>query len=253
MADALVRNPLRAVIVDDEYHCIETLQWDIKTYAPQCRVIATFSDARKAIEGLTSLDPDVLFLDIEMPHHNGFELLSSLPQLKSHVIFTTAYSQYAVKAFRHSAVDYLLKPVDGDELAKALSKIAVDDHRPLDSHGLKVLSESILGEHRSASKLSLPTAEGWELIDILDIVHCESDGSYSNIYFRNGNRLTISRNLKQLEEALSGYGFQRVHHRHLVSIACIKRILRSGTLEMIDGSEVVISRGKKEALLRLIQ
>ena len=244
---------LTAVIVDDESHCTETLRWDIQTYAPNCEVVASFTDARQAIQELMAINPDVLFLDIEMPHHNGFELLNHLPQLTSHVIFTTAYSQYAVKAFRHSAVDYLLKPIDGEELAAALAKVSVDPDRARDPHALKILSDAILRGSQGSSKLSLPTSDGWDLVHIADIIHCQSDGSYSYIFLADGTRLTISRNLKQLEEPLAEYGFQRVHHRHLVNVARIKKVLRSGSLEMSDGSEVVVSRAKKEQLMKLIQ
>ena len=244
---------LTAVIVDDERHCVETLAWDLQTYAPHCKVVSTFADARVAVGELQDINPDVLFLDIEMPYLNGFELLEQLPRLASHVIFTTAYSQYAVKAFRHSAIDYLLKPVDGRELVAALAKVTVDPERVRDAHALKVLSDALLRGSQGSSKLSLPTSDGWELVHIADIVHCQSDGSYSYIFLADGTRLTISRNLKQLEEPLKDYGFQRVHHRHLVNIARIKKVLRSGSLEMSDGSEVVVSRAKKDQLLKLIQ
>ena len=244
---------LTAVIVDDERHCVETLEWDIQTYAPHCEVVATFTDAREAIAELEGIGPDVLFLDIEMPHHNGFELLDRLPRLTSHVIFTTAYSQYAVKAFRHSAVDYLLKPIDGTELEAALSKVKIEETRVRDPNALKILSEAIMQGGNRAAKLSLPTSDGWELVHVADIIHCQSDGSYSYIFLADGTKLTISRNLKQLEEPLTEYGFQRVHHRHLVNVSRIRKVLRSGSLEMSDGSEVVVSRAKKEQLLKLIQ
>ena len=244
---------LTAVIVDDERHCIETLEWDLQTYASHCEVIGTFTDAREAAAELETHPPDVLFLDIEMPHLNGFELLSRLPGLRSHVIFTTAYSQYAVKAFRHSAVDYLLKPIDGTELAAALAKVSVEAVPERDPSALRVLSEAIMQGGNRDAKLSLPTSEGWELVRVADIVRCQSDGSYSYIYLADGTRLTISRNLKQLEEPLVAYGFQRVHHRHLVNVSRIRKVHRSGSLEMSDGSEVGVSRAKKEDLLKLLQ
>ncbi len=244
---------LTAVIVDDEPHCIETLEWDLKTYAPSCSVMATFVDPRMALAELPVLSPDVLFLDIEMPHLNGFELLDRLQELTSHLIFTTAYSQYAVKAFRHSAVDYLLKPVDGEELARALAKVNVDPERTRDPNALKVLFDQLSLEEGRSSKLSLPTSDGWELVAIAEIVRCQSDGSYSYIYLADGRRLTISRNLKQLEDPLSAYGFQRVHHRHLVNVARISKVMRNGCLLLSDGSEIVVSRAKKDQVMRLIQ
>ncbi len=245
--------PLTVAIVDDEPHCIETLRWDLRTYAPHCQVVGTYVDPRLALAELPSLRPDVLFLDIEMPHLNGFELLGRLEALTSHLIFTTAYSQYAVKAFRHSAVDYLLKPVDGAELTAALGKVIVDPGRSRDPNALKVLFDQLSLAEGQSSKLSLPTSDGWELVSIAEIIHCQSDGSYSYIFLTDGRKLTISRNLKQLEGPLSAYGFQRVHHRHLVNVACIRKVMRNGALLLSDGSEIAVSRAKKEQVMRLIQ
>ena len=244
---------LTAAIVDDEPHCIETLEWDLRTYCPNCTVVATYSDPREAIANLLDVNPDVLFLDIEMPHFNGFELLDRLQQLSSHLIFTTAYSQYAIKAFRHSAVDYLLKPVDGEELIAALSKVDVGPGRTRDPNALKVLFGQLADRASSPTRISFPTADGWELIEISEIIRCQSDGSYSYVFLSGGRKLTISRNLKQLEYPLGEYGFQRVHHRHLVNVSRIRKVMRNGALLLSDGSEIMVSRAKKDQVMKLIQ
>ena len=253
--------PLRAVIVDDEEHCVKTLAWELEAAEPRCEVLATFTDSSLAVHQLARLAPDLLFLDIEMPQLNGFELLTRLETLGTrtpNVIFTTAYSDYAVKAFKYSAVDYLLKPVDREELEKALRRVPRDaDVSPeSESGGLKVLFDNMASEkHGRPMRISLPTGEGWELVSIDEIVRCQSDGSYTDIHLATGRTITISRNLKQIEESLSSAPFHRVHHSHLVNFDHVKRFVRQdgGTLIMSDGGEVAVARSRKDEVLALLR
>ena len=249
-------SPLRAVIVDDEAHCIKTLRWEIEQYAPTCEVVATFTDPTVALAELPGVKPDVLFLDIEMPKLNGFDLLSRLREQRMHVVFTTAYSEYAVRAFKYSAVDYLLKPVDKDELLAALGKIEGPAEAVKDSASLKVLFDNLDGAREGRPmRLSLPTSDGWELVSVSDVIRCQSDGSYTDIHIEGGRCIKISRNLKQLDEALGGADFVRVHHSHLVNLAHVRRFLRQdgGVVVMSDGSEVAVARSRKEQLLSLLR
>ncbi len=255
--------PLRAVIVDDEEHCIKTLAWELEAATPPCELIGSFTDSQVALRELAALGADVLFLDIEMPRLNGFELLTQLEATQRpypHVIFTTAYSEYAVKAFKYSAIDYLLKPVDRDELDKALARVPHPAHpgagHTQDPTLLKVLFDNI---HEASQgrpmRLSLPTSEGWELVNVDQIVRCQSDGSYTDIHFDPKRKLTISRNLKQVEESLASSSFYRVHNSHLVNLRHVKRFLRQdgGVLVMTDDSEVTVSRSRKDEILNLIR
>ena len=252
--------PLQSVILDDEEHCIRTLAWELEAAEPACALVESFTDPLLALEQVPELGPDLLFLDIEMPRLNGFEFLKRLgPRMSAppHVIFTTAYSAYAVKAFKYSAVDYLLKPVDRDELNKALSRVPVSEAtRGQDAGLLKVLFDNINeGIHGRPMRLSLPTAEGWELIDIAEVVRCRSDGSYTDVHLASGKTLTISRNLKQVEESLASASFYRVHNSHLVNLTHVARFVRQdgGTLVMSDGSEVNVSRSRRDEVLNLIR
>ena len=252
---------LRAVIVDDEEHCIRTLAWELEASDPPCDLTETFTESDVALRELPALTFDILFLDIEMPRLNGFELLTRLHERMGtapYVIFTTAYSEYAVKAFKYSAVDYLLKPVDRDELNKALERVPLPGlpERAQDPGLLKVLFDNI---HEAANgrpmRLSLPTGDGWTLVSIGDIVRCRSDGSYTDVHLTGGEILTISRNLKQVEESLASASFYRVHNSHLINLTHVQRFIRQdgGTLVMSDGSEVTVSRSRKDEVLNLLR
>ena len=250
-------NSLRAAIIDDEQHCIDTLTWELATFCPEVEVVASFGESPAALEALPGLKPDVLFLDIEMPKLNGFQLLSQLEGLNSHIIFTTAYSQYAVKAFHYNAVDYLLKPIDPDRLKQAIAKVPVDEAAARPVGSLRLLYDTIdeLRADVLPTRLSLPTSDGYELIKIRDIIRCQSDGCYTDLYLKGARKFTVSRNLKQLEQALEAHSFRRVHHSHLVNFKHITRFSRvdGGIIEMSDGSEVLVSRSRREALLGLLR
>ncbi len=248
---------LRAAIVDDEQHCIDTLTWELATFCPEVELVGSFGESLTALEALPTLRPDVLFLDIEMPKLNGFQLLSQLEGLQSHIIFTTAYSEYAVKAFHYNAVDYLLKPIDPDRLKQAVAKVPVEGAAARPPGSLRLLYDTIdeLRADVLPTRLSLPTSEGYELIKIRDIIRCQSDGCYTDLYLKNDRKFTVSRNLKQLERALEAHSFRRVHHSHLVNFKHIIRFSRTdgGIIEMSDGSEVLVSRSRREALLGLLR
>lgn len=253
--------PLRAVIVDDEDHCIKTLKWELQACTPACEVVASFTDSTEALGQLPTLEPDILFLDIEMPQLNGFELVRRLNEhkaLRAHLIFTTAYSDYAVKAFKFSAVEYLLKPVDREELEGALQKVAAATQatNEQDAASLRLLFDNLDALDRGRPmRLSLPSTAGYELVHVRDIIRLSSDGSYTNVYLQDGRCITVSRHLKQLEESLPEQIFVRVHHSHLVNFEHVKRYLRQdgGTLVMSDGGEVAVARSRKDHVLSLIR
>ena len=255
------QRPLKAVIVDDEDHCVKTLAWELEAAEPPCELLDSYTDATEALRAIPTLHFDLLFLDIEMPRLNGFEFLTRLTAAMPaapHVIFTTAYSEYAVKAFKYSAVDYLLKPVDRDELNKALARVPATggSARHQDPGLLKVLFDNM---HEAANgrpmRLSLPTSEGWELVDIAHVIRCRSDGSYTDIHLVGGKVLTISRNLKQVEESLASASFYRVHNSHVVNLTHVTKFIRQdgGMLVMSDGAEVNVSRSRREEVLNLVR
>ena len=208
-------NKLSALLVDDEAHCLETLQWQLSTYCPQVEVTGSFTSSREALSQIPELNPDILFMDIEMPYLNAFDLLNLLPKKQFHLIFTTAYNEYALKAFHFSALDYLLKPINKEELISAVRKAWERNTAPPAYHQMEILIQQLNNKQHLDQKISLPTQEGLEFVPVKDIIRCQSDSNYSHIYLLSGKKLMVSRTLKLLEETLEHHSFMRVHYSHL--------------------------------------
>ncbi|MEL6926166.1 MAG: response regulator, partial [Bacteroidota bacterium] len=186
---------LRAILIDDELACTETLAIELAAYCPDVEVIARCNSAEEGLRSIINLKPDLVFLDIEMPWMNGFELLEKLPGIDFSVIFVTAYDQFAIKAFRFSAVDYLLKPIDKSELIEAVEKVK---KRTPDNNGneqLKFLLENIKHQNDPLPNIALPTMEGLDFVAVKDIIYCESDNNYTKLYQQSGKMLLLSKPL----------------------------------------------------------
>ncbi|MGI9543730.1 MAG: LytR/AlgR family response regulator transcription factor [Cyclobacteriaceae bacterium] len=244
-------NLLSAVIVDDEKHCLETLSWQLQRFCPEVNLLATCSGAQEALEILQKQSVDLVFLDIEMPHMNGFEMLQQLSSIKFDVIFTTAYDMFAVKAFQFSAVDYLLKPIDKDQLQQAVQKVLLKG-QAISAEQLNVLFQSLYQQAPNMQKIALPTMEGLEFIQSNQIVHCQSESNYTHIFLQNGSKLLISKTLKETEEMLTGHNFMRVHHSHLINLNHIKKYVKGdgGYVIMSNDDSINVSRSRKEDLLK---
>lgn len=244
-------NTLKAVLVDDEAHCLKTLEWQLDQYCPHIDVLDSFTSSREALTKIPDLNPDIVFMDIEMPYLNAFDLLEALPEMQFYLIFTTAYNEYAIKAFHFSALDYLLKPISKDDLVKAVQKALEREKAKPDLQQIEILIQQISQRSHFPQKISLPTLEGLEFVTIGDIVHCQSDSNYTYIHMTTGKKLVISRTLKFLEETLESHSFMRVHHSHLVNLQHIKKYIRGdgGILVMSDGSEINVARSRKDELL----
>ncbi|MFI5188259.1 MAG: LytR/AlgR family response regulator transcription factor [Chitinophagales bacterium] len=209
---------------------------------------------RNGFEGLSSirqLAPALVFLDVEMPKMNGFEMLEQLAPINFHLIFTTSYDQYAIKAFRFSAIDYLLKPVDREELQKAVHKVMQYSQPPFPQQ-LEILMQKFHQPAASINKIALPTIEGLQMIPIDSIISCESDDNYTVLLLKNKRKIVVSSTLKEIEEILEDHSFVRVHRSYLVNLNEIEKYLKGegGYLVMSDGSTVDVSRTKKEVLLK---
>jgi two-component system LytT family response regulator len=243
---------IRAIVIDDEKHCRETLLIKLATYCPQVQVVAECATAVLGLKAIEELKPDVVFLDVEMPHMNGFDLLEQLLIISFEIIFTTGYDQYAIQAFRFSALDYLLKPIDKDELIKAVAKVEGKQTHKL-TEQVDILLTKLSGKKGGLQKIALPTLEGFELVALEMILHCESDRNYTNILLKGGRKLLVSRTLKEIEELLEGYPFLRVHHSHLVNLNEIVRYIRGegGYLVMSDETSVPVSKSKRDALMKV--
>jgi two-component system LytT family response regulator len=243
---------IKAILIDDEKHCRETLSIQLERYCPEVKLLAECSSAQQGLEAIALHRPDVVFLDVEMPGMNGFEMLQQVPNISFELIFTTGYDAYAIKAIRFSALDYLLKPIDKEELKKAVNKVhQKTDHKLTEQ--LDILLEKLGNKQASLQKIALPTQDGFELVPLENIMHCESDSNYTHIVLKNGKKLLVSRTLKEIEELLEGHPFLRVHHSHLVNLNEITRYIRGegGYVVMSDNTSISVSRSRKDALLKL--
>jgi two-component system LytT family response regulator len=198
--------------------------------------------------------PDVLFLDIDMPFINGFDLLEMVPDVDFEVIFTTAHDKYAIQAFRISAVDYLLKPIDTDALKLAVEKVRLLRTKGSSSRQISFLIQQLKDlENNNVRKIALPTFDGLEFIHMDDILYCQSDGAYSNVFFTDGNKMYISKTLRYLEDALCNFHFFRVHNSYIVNLNHVSKYSKTdgGLLILSNGEKVRVSRSKKDELLGL--
>lgn len=244
---------LRAIIVDDEKHASETLKWELERGCPEVEVVAVFNQSVKAAEEIPSISFELLFLDVEMPKMNGFDLLRSIENRAFGVIFTTAYDQFALKAIKHSAVDYILKPVDKDELRAAVDKYLDGQKRELSTQQLELLFEKVNGKNKDFGKIALPSSSGLVFVEPADVVHCESESNYTTVIFKDGRKHVISKTLKEIESILDGHGFMRVHHSHIVNLRHVTEYVKSdgGYLVLEDGSHISVSRSRKDDLMSL--
>lgn len=245
----------KAVLVDDELHCTKGLSMLLREYyADKIEVAASFNKPMDALKFLLNQKVDILFLDIEMPGMNGFELLSKLMPLQMDVIFVTAYDQYAIKAFSYSAISYLLKPVDDSELQTVINRWLEKQQKSISVQQLALMKELLDNSHKTKTKVALPTGEGLEFLEISDIVRCESDNNYTRIFCNDKSHYLICRTLKEVEKVLGESGFIRIHQSHLINPQYIRKLLRNdgGSIIMTDGTELGISRAKKDRLYEML-
>ena len=243
---------IKSIIIDDELHCLESLSLLLKDYCPEVQLIEQCRSAKKGLEAIMKFKPDLVFLDIEMPLMNGFELLEQLPAISFAIIFTTSYDQYAIKAIRFSALDYLLKPIDPNELIIAIKKVQEERHLPM-AEQFQMLLNQIQGKGGGFNKIAVPTAEGFELIPADQVLYCDANDNYTHFLLKNKSKIIACRTLKEIEEQLIDFPFfVRVHNSYMVNLNEVTRYVRGegGHLVMSDGSSVSVSRSRKEALLK---
>ncbi|MEO5594257.1 MAG: response regulator, partial [Chitinophagaceae bacterium] len=189
---------IRAIIIDDEQHCLDTLSYLLKQNCPEVQLVDQCRSAKSGLEAIRTLKPDLVFLDIEMPIMNGFELLEQLSVLSFAVVFTTGYDQYAIKAIRFSALDYLLKPVNPKELVEAIKKVHEARHLPL-AEQFQMLLQQIQDKNIGFNKIAVPTAEGFELIPAEQVIYCEAKDNYTHFILANKTKIIACRTLKEIE------------------------------------------------------
>jgi two-component system LytT family response regulator len=242
---------IKAIIVDDERDGCETIAELLQAHCPGVEVIGIFQNGAEALPFINRLQPDLVFLDVEMPKMNGFELLEQLHEVNFDIIFTTSYDQYALKAIRFSAIDYLLKPIDRTELQKAVQKVIQRSQRTINKQ-VEILMQRIHQPAKSISKIALPTMEGLQLILIDNIISCESDSNYTILWLKDKQKIIVSTTLKEIEESLEDYSFARVHRSYLVNLNEVEKYVKGegGYLIMSNGSTIDVSRNRKEVLLK---
>ena len=244
---------LNAIIADDEQHCCKTLDALLKRYCPEVNVVAICANGIEALEAIRQLKPDLVFLDVEMPKMNGFEMLEQLPEINFHLIFVTSYDAYALKAIRFSAIDYLLKPVDREELQNAVQKVMQRMENPLPEQ-LKIILEKMHQPSAAPTKIALPTMEGLQMVSVESIISCEANDNYTTLILKNNRKIVVSSTLKIIEELLEDHSFIRIHRSYLVNLKEIEKYVKAdgGYVVMSDGSQVYVSRNKKDELLKML-
>jgi two-component system LytT family response regulator len=245
---------IRTIIVDDETRARQMLRAQLEEFIPSINIVDEASSAEEAKKKILEHEPDLVFLDVEMPHGDGFSLLRSLNEINFEVIFTTAHNDYAIDALKHSALDYLLKPIDPELLEESIERFAKKTERiKRDGSEVFVIPDSQLNINQQHNKIALPIHKGFKIVTLLDIIVLKAGGSYSNIVIKNDGELVVTKNLKHFEEILHPFGFVRVHDSYLVNgrhIASFTRNHGSGGSVTLTNEEIIpVSRGRKSALL----
>jgi len=240
---------LKAIIVDDEARARRILENYIKDYCPQVQILAIVEDVPQAIIAINAFNPDIVFLDIEMPTFNGFQLLDSVDNIAFEIIFTTAYSEYALKAFQVSAIDYLLKPIQANQLIAAVKKVEKIQGSSMLQERLKTLQQNLVDY--KVKKIVVPMSEGSLFVELKDIIYLKAEGSYVSLFFKDGTKILVSKNIKDYEDQLTNNeGFFRTHRSFLVNTDFVNKISSDGSEAILtNGSLISISRERKQEFM----
>ncbi|MGC4038148.1 MAG: LytTR family DNA-binding domain-containing protein [Chitinophagaceae bacterium] len=247
---------IRAIIVDDEQNNIDNLGKLLEKYCHEVTVISTATNADDGKKIIVELKPDLLFLDIQMPEKNGFDLLQSLPRHSFEVIFVTAFDRYGIQAVKFSAIDYLLKPINIDELKQAVTKAIEKIQQKKQNLQLENLLQLLqANRHKEDHRIALPGMKETRFAKTTAIIRCESSNNYTTFYLTDDEKLVVSKPIYEYEELLNDYGFLRCHQSHLVNKKFIRSIVKEdgGYLLLEDGSQIPISKQKKEYVKEQLQ
>ncbi len=247
---------IKAIIIDDEAHARESLTNVIHQYCQEITVIGSGENVADAIALINRFSPDIVFLDIDLPNGNGFTLFEHITSPNFETIFTTAYEEYAIKAFRVAALDYLTKPIDFRQLIEAVERFRTKQKVELKEQRIELLLENLSNKPTEFNKLVLPDYDGYTLIKVSDIIYCKADGSYTEIYLLNGKTITTSKLLKVVEELLPSQTFYRIHKSYVVNMNLIKRYNKSEGHQVLMENNTLLDvsdRNKKEFIERLTQ
>ena len=245
---------IRSIIIDDEHYGRQALKVALEKYCPEVEIVSVCEGATQGLEAIMALEPDLVFLDVQMPQMSGFDLLQQLAPIHFEVIFVTSYDQYAIKAIKFSALDYLLKPVDVDDLVHAVNKAKGHMQQIGSTHRYQSVLNNIHYKSGKIERLAVPTLEGIDFFDIAHIIYCQADGNYTTLYLTDGKKQIISKNLKDFENLLASSGFCRVHHSFLINMLHVQKYIKGegGYVILTLGHHVDISRRRKEAFLSML-
>jgi len=244
---------IRCILIDDERNALEMMEWLLKTYCPQVEIVDMCMSAQEGIDSINSHKPDVIFLDIEMPRMNGFDMLEQFDKLFFDVVFCTAYDQFAIKAFKYSALNYLLKPVDPDDLKATIDRIEERKSIPSKEQFQLLLQNINAPIKTTPQRIALTTSDGMIFVPTTDIIYCEAESNYTKVVLSTGKKVVVSKVLKDIDEALSGPDFCRVHSSYLINVNRIKKYVRGdgGYLIMDDDTNISISRNRRQEFMEL--
>lgn len=244
---------IKAIIIDDIEQARITFKKDLDAYAKDVEVIAEAGGVIEGAKLLRQLQPDILFLDIQMQDGSGFDLLDVLADIPFKIIFITASDAHAIKAFRYAAIDYLLKPVDPDELIRAMERFRKQQLNENEKY--KLLNYSLKNHNKPNERLALHSQDKINIVNITDILRCESSVNYTSFHFKDGKKMMVTRTLKDFEDLLNDQGFYRVHQSHLVNTKFIKEYVKTegGHLIMSDGSMVPVSTRKRPEVIKMLE
>lgn len=247
---------IKAVIIDDETDSIETLKWKLENYCSDVDVVASFDNPAFGVDYLKNNPPDLLFLDIEMPMLTGFDVLEELGrEVCFDIIFTTAYDNFGIQAVKFSALDYLLKPVQNRELKEAIEKHVKKTNQKIPSEQIDELLTNVKENRKGKrGRIALASKESIEFVDPTDIVVCEANSNYTNVYLSEGKKRVISKTLKEFEAMLIPFDFFRPHNSHLINLNHVREFIRGdgGYLVMENKMKIPVSKNKREELLHLL-
>lgn len=243
---------IRCVLIDDESNSLEVMEWLLKKYCPQVQIEAMCQAATEGIEAINKYKPDLVFLDIEMPHMNGFDMLEQFEKLFFDVVFCTAYDQFAIKAFKYSALNYLLKPIDPEDLKETIRRVEEKKAVPAKEQIDLLLQHLRQTATPAVQRVALTTSDGMLFVSTADILYCEAESNYTTVVLKN-KKILVSKTLKEIDEALSGPDFYRIHHSFLINLSHVQKFIRGdgGYIMMSDGKSVSISRSKRQEFMDL--
>lgn len=241
------------IIIDDETHCTRHLSELLSTYCgPVIRIAGSASTVEEGWRIILQHQPQLVFLDIQLGEETGFDVLNRFPVIDFDIIFVTAYEKYAIRAFKFSAIDYLLKPVDPDDLRQAVGRLQQKRSKEETTKRFETLFDNLRNRPGLPRRISVPTMKGLEFLPVQEIIRCESHINYTSIFMTNGQKMTVARTLKEFEELLEEHGFFRVHNSHLINMAWIKSYHKGkgGSVCMTDNTEIEVSTRRKDELLK---